>query len=244
MEIQVLKDYASMSAMAAARIESLAKRNEPTLLCLAAGDTPRAAYALLASAITTGRLDRELLSIVQLDEWEGMDAEDEGSCTAFLRDAFLIPAGLDHKRVHYFDAKGGDESCAAMEAYIEAEGPIHVAVLGIGSNGHLGLNEPGSPADSPCRVVRIAESTARTGCKYFTTERKLERGVTIGLARLRAARHVVLMASGPTKAEAIRRLMSETPSPDLPVSSLLDHPSCVLFLDEEAAALLSDSGAL
>jgi len=227
--------------MAAAHIEELAKQEKPVLLCLAAGDTPRVAYAHLASAISSGRLERRALSFVQLDEWEGMDAEDAGSCTAFLREAFLDPAGIERDRVRYFDAKRGAESCAAMGTYLESRGPIHIAVLGIGPNGHLGLNEPGSAFDSPCRVVNIAESTAKTGRKYFASERRLERGVTIGLADLRAARHVVLMASGPTKAPAIGRLMSEAASPELPVSSLLGHPSCVLFADEEAAALLPET---
>jgi glucosamine-6-phosphate deaminase len=242
MEIKVMKDYEAMSAAAAAHIERLAKREGRALLCLAAGDTPRKAYALLAGAISSGLLDRNALSFVQLDEWEGMGGEDEGSCTAFLRDAFLVPAGIEDGRVRYFDARRGEDSCASMEAYLETEGPIDIAVLGIGQNGHLGLNEPGSDFESPCRVVRIAESTARVGRKYFASERVLERGVTIGLRGLRAARHVVLMASGRSKAEALGRLASGAPGPELPVSALFGHPSCALFADEEAAALMPRAG--
>ena len=238
MDIRVLENYDALSAAAAAHIESLLGGKDRALICLAAGDSPKGVYASIARALLEGRLESTRLSVVQLDEWEGLSAEDDGSCAGFIRDAFVRPSGLGEERVRYFDAKHAEAGCLAIEAFLAAEGPIWLSVLGIGPNGHLGLNEPGSAFDSPCRVVHIADSTARTGQKYFAAGRKLERGVTIGLAALRASRHVVLIASGPTKAQAVGRLFSGKPDTDSPLSSMLDHPSCVLYLDREAAVLL------
>jgi glucosamine-6-phosphate deaminase len=129
--------------------------------------------------------------------------------------------------------------CRAYEAAIDNR--LDLTVLGIGTNGHIGMNEPGTPTDSRTRRVALAPETTRAAARYFGADQLPTWGVTLGLATLLASGEIWLLATGEAKADAIRAAVRGWVSADLPASLLQTHDNCLLFADAAAAARLDDN---
>jgi glucosamine-6-phosphate deaminase len=174
--------------------------------------------------------------IVTLDEYAGITRDDRRRLLSWLDREFLEPAAVGTDRVLAFDPVGCHVSeCARMEECIASLGGIDLAVLGLGPNGHLGFNEPGSPFESRARKVALSPASIASNAPYWGNEADVPLyGLTLGLGTLREARAILLLASGAAKADIVARLMHEPIREALPATLLRLCPHSILLADRAA----------
>ena len=223
-----------------------AARAEPVgpVLGLATGSSPLGLYAELATAVRSGRLDLRSARGFALDEYVGLPERHPQSYREVLLREVCRPLGLPPERLHVPDGSGRDEAAlvAAARAYerlIADAGGVDVQILGIGANGHLGFNEPGSALSSRTRVKRLSERTRRDNARFFDGPDEVPTHcVTQGLGTVLDARRLVLVASGAAKAEAVAAALEGPLSASCPASVLQWHADATAVLDEAAATAL------
>ena len=238
--VEVLPPESWAEAVAAALLDRLA--GQPRLrLCLPTGDTPSPLYARLAALDAQAGLGGAwaTATIVQLDEWVGLEAGDPARCDRRLRRE-LIDRLAPQPRFVRADVDADDPDEAAARLDLDAR-RLDLAVLGLGMNGHVGFNEPGSAPDSPTRLVRIAARSREAAVARYGAARIPTAGITIGLARLLEAEEVWLLVTGERKAPILRRTLAGPEGPDCPATWLRRHQRLTVFADEHAAAALTDS---
>jgi len=240
MEVKIFKDYQTLSEKVCNEIIGLVKHKQDATLCLAAGDTPRLAYSLLAEKAISEKVSFSACTFIGLDEWVGIPPANEGSCHYFLRANLFDPLGIQSSQVHLFDALSSDlsEECRKMDAVIIGKGGIDLMVVGVGMNGHIGFNEPGSPFNSFSHVISLDETTQRVGQKYFTQSTTLQKGITLGLQHLLDSRYAIMIASGIKKAAIIREALEAPIAPEVPACIMRKHGRGLVMLDQGAASLL------
>jgi glucosamine-6-phosphate deaminase len=235
MQINVSKNYEELCKEVANFIVDETKELPFPLLCLAGGDTPLGVYKNFVELSKSGRADFKNAEFIGLDEWVGLDGSDSGSCRFTLDESLYRPLAIEEPKIHFFDGKATDltRQCDETNQFLESNGPMDLALLGIGMNGHVGFNEPGSIFDSVCRLVSLDETTQTISQKYFDTEQKLNLGITLGLKQILETRVVVLIASGERKKSIVKKLLdNEKVDLSIPVSSLWQHSNCYFFMDE------------
>lgn len=237
MEVHVYPDYETLSRHAADEIIRQVKQKPDAVLCLAAGDTPRIAYDTLTARAIQAGIDFSHCTFVGLDEWVGVPPDNKGSCAWFLNKHLFTPLSISKSQIHLFDALSPDleAECRKMNETILAKGGIDLMLVGLGMNGHIGFNEPGTPADTYAHVVDLDSTTRTVGQKYFTQNTSLSRGITLGLKHLLDARRVILIASGERKADIIKRALEGPVTPDVPATIIRHHHNSIVMLDEAAS---------
>ena len=240
MEIFVSDSYESLSKKAAAGIKEITGSLKNPVVCTASGDTPAGLYNELANLVTTGQLNISSWRFVGLDEWVGMNGSDEGSCRYFLDKQLFNPLQIQLNKISFFDGRAKDlhSECDRIENFIKQNGGIDVAIVGLGMNGHVGMNEPGTPASLHSHIADIDSITQQVGQKYFKENQKLTKGITLGLANIIKARNVILLVSGNKKTGIVKQIMEEEISESLPATLLRNHQKLSIYLDIEAAAFL------
>jgi glucosamine-6-phosphate deaminase len=238
--IQRYSDYNTLSRAGADLILKVLRVKPEGLICIASGDTPKGVCDCLVADVRAGKADFSNCTFVGLDEWVGMDEHDEGSCKHFIYGSLFVPLGLRPEQIVYFDAKAADleAECAGVNAFIESRGGLDVMLLGVGMNGHLGLNEPGTPFDAYAHVSELDETTKTVGQKYFARKTLLSRGVTLGLRHFQEAGLPILMANGARKAEIIQKALQGPVSTEIPASIVQTLPHALALLDVAAAEKL------
>lgn len=244
MNVTVSADYDELSLAVAQHIASFIEKHPGTLLCFAAGDTPLGALRKLVALQAEHRIDLASMYYVGLDEWVGLGYGDVGSCKQVMHDNFYGPANIPADHISVFDGLNSDTGRQTTNAFafIEKHGGIAFAMLGVGMNGHLGFNEPGTPPDFPGGIVALDETTRTVGKKYFNKSFRLDSGITIGIKTLIAAREILLIANGDKKAMIIHQALAEQPTVSVPASLVQKHPGLHVFLDAGAAVLLRKNG--
>jgi glucosamine-6-phosphate deaminase len=209
----------------------------PTLrVCLPTGLTPVPVYERLVAAVQRREISLARVEIFLLDEFGGVPPSDPGRCDQMLRRSLLDHVDVSEERFHRFDLGGDVEAeCAKYE---ELVGPgCDLTVLGIGTNGHVGMNEPGSPADSLTRRVALSEETIAASVRYFGRSHDLPTwGVTSGIGTILRSRDIWLLATGAGKAPIVSRLVDGPVSPSVPASLLREHSGVRLMADDDALA--------
>lgn len=240
MNIQTFPDYEQLSGYAAQLIIEVIRDKPAALICIASGDTPMGACRYLVQAAQEGRVDVSQCTFVGLDEWVGMDENDHGSCKYTMKYNLFDPLGLRPDQVVYFDAKAKDldADCQRVNQFIASAGGVDLMLVGVGMNGHIALNEPGTPFDSYAHVSELEEITAQVGQKYFTQATELKLGITLGLRHLYEAGKAVVIASGDKKAEIMRTVLQGEISTKVPASIIQTIPDGIVLLDQAAAKLL------
>jgi glucosamine-6-phosphate deaminase len=234
--VEVLPGASWGGAVAGRLVERLRARPDLRLL-LPTGDTPSPVYAELAEAERRGEVSFARATVVLLDEWLGLAPGDPARCHARLRRELLDRLAPPPRFVR-IDVDGDDpEAAAAAHDAVVAQG-IDLALVGLGANGHVGFNEPGSRPDDGTRVVRLAASSRVAATARYGARRVPTAGITVGLARLLDAGEVWLLVTGGHKADMLRRALREPEGPDCPASYLRRHPRLTVFADEGAAARL------
>jgi glucosamine-6-phosphate deaminase len=241
MTIKTYKNYDEMSRAAADLIIQQVKRKPGSLLCFPSGDSPAGVFKCLIADAIEGKVDFTQCHFVGLDEWVGMGREDEGSCTNFLYGHFFTPMRIKPEQMMFFDARAADldAACKAMDDFIKTHGPLDIMLVGIGMNGHIGLNEPGTDFNLYAHHAPLATVTISVGQKYFKQQTPLHEGITLGLKHLQEAKIPMLIAAGIKKAEIIAQALKGAVTDQVPASIFQTLPSAVVVLDEGAASGLT-----
>ena len=202
-------------------------------LCLPTGATPAPVY----HAFAAGGGDLTSATVFLLDEF-GLPSGAPARCDTMLGRDLLDRLAAPPHRVVTWDTDADDlgAMCNAFDADV-ADGGLDLVVLGIGGNGHLGINEPGTPRDAPTRLVELHETTAAATDRYGADDRPAW-GVTLGMARILEGREVWLLATGAHKAAIVRAACRGPVGPHVPASYLQTHPNVKVWLDEPAASAL------
>jgi glucosamine-6-phosphate isomerase len=235
-------DYESMSDNTADIIADAIQANPALVLCMASGHTPARTCDLLVAKIIVQGIECSNLTFIGLDEWVGLPGNNEGSCRYFFQHKIFRPLQVDPSQYYLFDGMADDlESELRKMNELILKHDIDLMVVGIGMNGHIGFNEPGTPFTSLCHVADLDEMTTSVGQKYFKDETKLSRGITVGLGHLMNAKHLVLIANGVTKAAVIQRALEGPIDPLFPASIIQKHENVTVITDFDAASLLGKS---
>ena len=239
MHFTIAPDREALDREAAALVREAADARPDLLICLASGDTPTGTYELLGD--TPDRLASA--RFIQLDEWAGLGAGDPASCAAYLERTVRSPLAVRPERWIGIrgDAPDAAAECGRVGAALEAAGPIDLCILGLGRNGHLGLNEPAESFDPFCHVATLAEQS-RGHPMLAGTGDSVRKGLTLGLGEILRARRILLLVSGAAKREPLARLAARRVTPALPASFLWLHGDAVCLCDEDAAAGLDGAG--
>jgi glucosamine-6-phosphate isomerase len=243
MEIKVCGDYEDMSRQVAEFITDFVFRKPDAVLSFPAGETPVGAFKRLIEFAQDGRVDFSKCTFIGLDEWVGMNRHDDGSCKGFMYDKLFEPLSIPESNILFFDARAQDleKECARMDCLIAGKGGIDLMYVGLGMNGHIGLNEPGVDMDTYSHVVELDTVTQTVGQKYFSSQTKLEKGITLGMKHLLEAETALLAVSGAKKAAIVKEVARGEVSNRVPGSILQKHANGYLYLDRDAASNIANS---
>lgn len=244
MKISTYPDYDAMSKAAADLISAAIERKPAALCCFPSGDSPTGILRYLVQYAKEGRLDCSRVNFVGLDEWVGMDGRSEGSCRHYMDAHFFQPLQIEPEKIHFFNgcAADLDAECKRMNDHIARLGPIDIMLVGLGLNGHIGLNEPGADPESYAHYMALDPLTVQVAQKYFREETPLTKGITLGLRHFREARIPILIASGGRKAAIIARSLEGDITDEVPATILQALDAGLVFLDQDAAGKLGMSG--
>ncbi|HEY1157494.1 MAG TPA: glucosamine-6-phosphate deaminase, partial [Arthrobacter sp.] len=240
MEIVILGGSRQIGKLAADAIEQLIRRKPAAVLGLATGSSPLPVYDELAARHEQG-LDFSRTSAFALDEYVGLPAGHPESYREVVRREFTNRVNIAPENVHGPDGTATDipAACEAYEQAIIAAGGVDLQLLGVGTDGHIGFNEPGSSFASRTRIKSLIEQTRRDNARFFDSLAEVPHHViTQGLATIMAARHVILVATGAQKAQAVRDFVEGPVAAICPASVLQFHPHATVLLDEAAASAL------
>lgn len=208
--------------------------NGAKVLGLATGSTPETLY----KEMTASDVDFTEMTSVNLDEYVGLGGEDEQSYRYFMNKHLFDKKPFKETFVPNGKAEDLYAASAEYEKIIDAH-PVDIQILGIGQNGHIGFNEPGTPLDSLTHVVELTESTINANKRYFDkVEDVPTRAVSMGIGSIMKGKKMILMAYGEAKAEAIKGMIDGPVTTDMPASALQNHQDVVVIIDDAAASKL------
>ena len=243
MEILIVKDRAELAQTAAGIIRQQVESVPGSVLGLATGSTPEDTYALLVKAHKEDGLDFSQVTTFNLDEYLGLPREHDQSYHYFMHDRLFNHINVRPENVNLPDGMASDpeEACREYEDKIDAAGGIDLQLLGIGGDGHIAFNEPGSSLSSRTRVKTLTEQTIQDNARLFFggDETLVPRfALTMGVGTILDAERILLLASGERKAEIVRAFIEGPVSSAVTASALQMHPKVTVVLDEAAAGSL------
>jgi len=224
-----------LAVRVAGLLDEVLRRPGHRVLGVAAGTTPVEAYTRLVAR----RPPVDGLHVVMLDEYAGLGEDHPASFRRQIRTVLTDPLGLPPQRLHSLDGldPDPDAACRRFESTLAGLGGVDLQLLGIGRNGHIAFNEPGSALDSRTRPVTLTASTRAANAPAFPSADDVPaRALTQGIGTILEARRLVLLATGPAKAGAVARALEGPVDDAVPASALQRHPDVVVVLDRAAAA--------
>jgi glucosamine-6-phosphate deaminase len=243
--LTIVPDVAAMSARAADRIAEAVRAKPNAVVSVPTGSTPLHLFDILAARVGRGEIDFSRAELYCLDDYLGLTGDDPHSLTHWLREALIERVNFAPSHVHEVPAAASNLDVATREydRDLADHGGLDLAVVGIGPNGHVAFNEPGAELASRTRVVDLTPETVAQASSYWQDAYAMpHKAMTVGIANLLEARQIVLIASGPGKAEAVRRALEGEIGPDVPASFLrLAGSRLEVVIDQDAAAELSVS---
>jgi len=207
-------------------------------ICLAAGNTPVPVCEAMVRACRAGEASFGKATIFALDEYGELAPDDAGRCANMIRRCLLNHVDLPAENFYELatEAENIDQVCADYDGAI-GEG-FDLAILGIGLNGHLGMNEPGTSAESTTHRVELHPASIQSAAGYMDGREPPRWGITVGIKHLLEAKEVWLLATGEAKAKIVAQMVQGQHTTDIPASLLNNHSECTLFMDKEASAML------
>lgn len=240
MEIKIYPDYDQLSRATADLIAGYINKKKDAWICLASGHTPIGVFKCLMQDVQESKLDLDGCKFFSLDEWVGIDPSDPGSCLSMLKKDFFDPLNIPENQIEFFNVLNNDlqKECDRINTMIMQHGGLDIMLVGVGTNGHIGMNEPGTSFESLAHLGELAEETKTVGQKYFSKLTKLSNGITLGLQHLAESKLPIIMANGVKKATIMKTAMSEKPTEKIPVTIAQTIKAGFIMLDQEAAAQL------
>ncbi|MDQ0177174.1 glucosamine-6-phosphate deaminase [Bacillus chungangensis] len=216
-------------------IKTAIQANEVKTLGLATGSTPLKLYDKMAHAA----LDVSEITTVNLDEYVGLAKDDPNSYHYYMNENLFSKVHFKETHLPNGMAENLEEECANYEALLQAN-PVDIQILGIGTNGHIGFNEPGTSFSSKTDVVELAAATREANKRFFEKEEDVPtHAISMGIQSIMAAKKIILLAFGAEKAEAIKQTVEGAVNVDCPASVLQQHPNAIIITDKDAASLLT-----
>lgn len=240
MKIIKVANYEEMSTKAAQIMIDRIKKNPHMTLGLATGSTPKGVYQQLIHDHVQNHTSYKNITTINLDEYIGIDEDNPNSYHYFMKKELLEHIDIPLEQTHLpngltYDL---DEECLRYEALIKQHG-LDFQLLGIGENGHIGFNEPGTSFDSQTHIVTLDESTRSANARFFNSIEEVPKlAITMGIATIMQSKEILLLASGKTKAKAISELINGEINEKYPASALKNHRNFTIIADEEALQLV------
>lgn len=240
MKIIVTKDYEELSAKAAKIMLEVVRENPYAVLGLATGTTPLGLYAYMIADHEQKGTSYAHIRTANLDEYKGLPKTHPQSYAYFMRKNLFDGLGIHSENTNIENGMAADEEkeCARYDEVLE-QLPRDIQLLGLGSNGHIAFNEPGTPFGSGTHVVSLAESTVKDNARLFDDISEVPRkAFTMGIRQIMQAKKILILASGANKADAVAKMVKGEVTEAVPASVLQLHPDCTLIVDKTAAAKL------
>ena len=242
MEVVIKETYEEMSQLAAHLIADVIRRNPRSAIGLATGGTPLGTYHELIRMHEDEGLDFSQVISFNLDEYVGLQKDNEQSYHYFMWENLFKHINITSANVHIPDGLASDlkEACDEYEIEIDDHGGIDVQLLGIGRNGHIAFNEPGSSLGSRTRIKTLTEKTRQDNARFFNSIDEVPKYcVTMGIGTILEARKLILLANGENKAEAIQATLEGPITVSVPASAIQFHPDVTVIIDRAAASKLT-----
>lgn len=242
MLVIIRKDYQEVSAEAARLVADRLLKKPNLALGLATGSTPLGLYKELIRLHLQEGLDFSKVTTFNLDEYLGLPPTHDQSYHYFMREAFFDHINVDPRNIYIPDGMTHDVEafCDWYEVQMQRAGGIDLQVLGIGSNGHIAFNEPGSSLGSRTRIKTLTDQTVRDNARFFSSMEEVPRyALTMGVGTIMDARELLLLATGEGKADAIKAAVEGPITAMVPASIIQMHRRAYVIIDEAAASKLS-----
>ena len=238
MRVIIVKDYKEMSRRAAKVVANRIGKKPDLVLGLATGSTPVGMYSELIRMHKEEGLDFSKVRSFNLDEYCGLSSDHSQSYHYFMHDKLFNHINIRPENIYIpiGDVENANISCEWYEKKIKEEGGIDLQILGIGRDGHIGFNEPGSSLGSRTRIKTLTKETIEDNARFFKKREEVPLyAITMGLGTISEARECLLLASGTNKTEAIQKSIEGPVSAEITASLLQLHPRAIIIIDEEAA---------
>lgn len=243
MEIIRVKDYEEMSQTASSYIIKKLKQLETPVLGLATGSTPEGLYRNLVDENKKGNISFKNVTTFNLDEYTNIEPTDPNSYHYFMNKHLLDYIDIPKNQVHLPNGSAEDleAECQGYEDKISEAGKIDLQVLGIGVNGHIGFNEPGTPFTSRTHIVTLDESTREANSRFFNSIDEVPtHAITMGIETIMESKEILMLISGEQKAETLNRLLNGEVSEEFPASILHKHSKVTVIADAAACSLIEN----
>ncbi len=239
MKIIITKNYEEMSDKAFEIMASVLDKKPDAVIGLATGTTPIGLYSRMIEDCKNGRSYSKVRT-ANLDEYYGIEPSNPQSYVSFMRDKLFNHIDIDLANTHIETSNASDPKaeCDKYTALLEKM-PRDIQVLGIGSNGHIGFNEPGTPFGSNTHIVDLTESTIKDNSRLFNSIDEVPtQALTMGIKNVMQAKKIIILANGKNKAKAVYDAIKGEVSEACPASILQLHPDCTFICDNDAAELI------
>ena len=241
-EVIITENTAEAGRLAADAVQNLITANPDAVIGLATGSSPQSIYDELARRVSQGIISFARVQAFTLDEYVGLPHDHPERYRNVITRDFVTKVDIDPGNVHGPDGQAGDiaAACQAYEEAITAAGGVDLQILGIGTDGHIGFNEPGSSLASRTRIKTLTKQTRSDNARFFGGDPDAvpRHCLTQGIGTIMDARHLLLLASGRGKAEAVHQLVEGPVSAMWPASVLQMHPHVTVIIDTAAASRL------
>ncbi|TSB47346.1 glucosamine-6-phosphate deaminase [Alkalicoccobacillus porphyridii] len=242
MKIIEVQNYDQMSQQAAKIIIETVQDRPQTVLGLATGGTPLGTYTYLVRDHQLNGTSYKQVHTVNLDEYVGKAPSDEQSYSYYMNKHLFEPANIPKTQTYLPNglAANLEEEAERYTHTLQSLGGVDLQLLGIGKNGHIGFNEPGTSFDSETHVVQLTPSTRQANAKYFSSESEVPtQAITLGIATIMKAKRILLIVSGIEKAEILYQCLYGQIDEQIPASILQKHPHVTIIADQEALSVVN-----
>ncbi|MGM0846046.1 MAG: glucosamine-6-phosphate deaminase [Bacillota bacterium] len=237
MDILEVNDYEELSKKAAQLVIDRVNTSPNSILGLATGGTPKGLYKQLVKCHKRGEVSFQDVSTFNLDEYEGLPSSHPNSYYHYMHERFFAHIDIQLNRTHIPRGTSEDilEECHRYEEEIRSHGGIDLQILGIGKNGHIGFNEPGTPFSTRTHIVQLTHTTRKANARYFDSFDEVpRRAITMGINTIMKSKEILLLISGEAKQAAVKRLFQDEISEDFPAAILRTHPKVIVIVDQSA----------
>jgi glucosamine-6-phosphate deaminase len=243
MKFIVVQNDQEMSRAAAGHVVRTLQERADAVLGLATGSTPVGMYQELVRLYKLGGIDFSQVTTFNLDEYVGLSSNHPRSYHVYMLNHLFSHVNAVPEQIYIPDGNAPDlkKECEAYDQAIDHAGGIDLQVLGLGINGHIGFNEPGSSPEGRTMVVQLAESTIQANSRFFDNPASVpKQAITVGIGTiLNCSRQIILLAKGEEKAQAVVNMMHQQPNPANPASYLKLHKDVTVIVDEQAASMMT-----
>ncbi|KAB7667606.1 glucosamine-6-phosphate deaminase [Bacillus sp. B1-b2] len=244
MKLIEVKNYEEMSEQAASEVIKQVRIKPDSVLGLATGGTPVGMYQYIIKDFMGNGTSYQDVVTMNLDEYIGVSQDNEQSYHYYMRENLFKHIDLRPENTYLPTARNIEDNEAGVkyEKLIDSAGGIDLQILGIGENGHIGFNEPGTSFDSITGIVKLTESTIKANARYFQSiEEVPTHAISMGISTIMKSKKILLLISGKKKAQIVDQLLKSEVNENLPASILKNHSNVIMIADQEALSVFKEN---